>query len=74
MWPASRHYAVDPMSGAAASLILRRRAGIIGVSLHVVGVVTPRNIDSRSWPAQLLRLQNAYGLARARSKLDVHKT
>jgi hexosaminidase len=51
MWPASRHYAVDPMSGAAASLSPEEKTRILGGEACMWGEwVTPENIDSRIWP------------------------
>ena len=51
MWPASRHYAVDPMSGAAASLTPQEKTRILGgESCMWSEWVTPENIDSRIWP------------------------
>jgi hexosaminidase len=51
MWPASRHYAIDPMSGAAASLNPEEKIRIIGGEACMWSEwVTPENIDSRIWP------------------------
>src|SRR5467141_1875497 len=51
MWPASRHYAVDPMSGAAASLNPEENSQILGGEACMWSEwVTPENIDSRIWP------------------------
>ena len=51
MWPASRHYAVDPMSGGAASLTPEQKALILGgESCQWAEWVTPENIDSHIWP------------------------
>jgi hexosaminidase len=51
MWPASQHYAVDPMSGAAASLNPEEKSRIIGGEACMWSEwVTPENIDSRIWP------------------------
>jgi hexosaminidase len=51
MWPASRHYAVDPMSGAAASLNPEEKSRILGGEACMWSEwVTPENIDSRVWP------------------------
>jgi hexosaminidase len=51
MWPASRHYAVDPMSGAAASLNPEEKSRILGGEACMWSEwVTPENIDSRIWP------------------------
>jgi hexosaminidase len=51
MWPTSRHYAVDPMSGAGASLTPEQKALILGgESAQWAEWVTPENIDSHIWP------------------------
>jgi len=51
MWPAARHYAVDPMSDAAASLTPEEQKSILGgESCQWAEWVTPENIDSHIWP------------------------
>ena len=51
MWPASQHYAVDPMSGAGASLNPEEKSRIIGGEACMWSEwVTAENIDSRIWP------------------------
>jgi hexosaminidase len=51
MWPASQHYAVDPMSGAAASLNPNEKNRILGGEACMWSEwVTPENMDSRIWP------------------------
>ncbi|HEY6338746.1 MAG TPA: family 20 glycosylhydrolase [Candidatus Sulfotelmatobacter sp.] len=51
MWPAAQHYAVDPMSGAAATLSPEEKARILGgESCQWAEWVTPENIDSHIWP------------------------
>jgi hexosaminidase len=51
MWPAARHYAVDPMSGAAADLNPEQKSRILGGEACMwTELVTPENIDSRIWP------------------------
>jgi hexosaminidase len=51
MWPASRHYAVDPMSGDAASLNPEEQKRILGgEACQWAEWVTPENIDSHIWP------------------------
>lgn len=51
MWPAARHYAVDPMSGAAATLAPEEKSRILGgESCQWAEWVTPENIDSHIWP------------------------
>jgi hexosaminidase len=51
MWPASRHYAVDPMSGDAATLTPEQQKLILGgESCQWAEWVTPENVDSHIWP------------------------
>jgi hexosaminidase len=51
MWPAARHYAVEPMSGAAADLTAEQKGLILGgESCQWAEWVTPENIDSHIWP------------------------
>lgn len=51
MWPASRHYAVDPMSGAAATLSAEEKTRILGGEACMWGEwISPENMDSRIWP------------------------
>jgi hexosaminidase len=51
MWPASRHYAVDPMADAAATLSPEEMKRILGgESCQWAEWVTPENIDSHIWP------------------------
>jgi len=51
MWPAARHYAVDPMADAAATLAPEEKSRILGgESCQWAEWVTPENIDSHIWP------------------------
>ena len=51
MWPAARHYAVDPMSGDGANLTSEEQKRILGgESCQWAEWVTPENIDSHIWP------------------------
>jgi hexosaminidase len=51
MWPASRHYVVDPLSGAAANLSADEKARILGGEATMwAEYVDGENIDSRIWP------------------------
>jgi hexosaminidase len=51
MWPASRHYAVDPMSDAAANLSPNEKKLILGGEACMWSeYVSLENIDSRIWP------------------------
>jgi hexosaminidase len=50
-WSAARHYAVDPMSGDAASLSADEKQRILGgESCMWSEYVNPENVDSRIWP------------------------
>jgi hexosaminidase len=51
MWPAARHYAIDPMSDAAATLTPEEKGRILGgESCQWAEWVTPENVDSHIWP------------------------
>jgi hexosaminidase len=51
MWPAARHYAVDPMSGAAADLTPEEKQHILGGEATMWSeYVGAETIDSRIWP------------------------
>ncbi len=51
MWPASRHYAVDPMGDGAANLTPEEKQRILGGEACMWSeYVSPENIDSRIWP------------------------
>src|SRR5579864_5414363 len=51
MWPTARHYAIDPMSGAAANLTAEQKKLILGgESCQWAEWVTPENVDSHIWP------------------------
>jgi hexosaminidase len=51
MWPASQHYAVEPMSGDATTLTPEQQSRILGGEATMWSeLVTAENIDSRIWP------------------------
>ena len=51
MWPAARHYAIDPMSGAASTLSAEEKSRILGGEACMWGEwISPENMDSRVWP------------------------
>jgi hexosaminidase len=51
MWPAARHYAIDPLSDAAATLSPEEKSRILGgESCQWAEWVTAENIDSHIWP------------------------
>jgi hexosaminidase len=50
-WPTARHYAMDPMGGAAANLPAEEKQRILGGEACMWSEFTsPENIDSRIWP------------------------
>jgi hexosaminidase len=50
-WSAARHYAVDPLGGAAANLTPEQQKLVLGgESCMWSEYVNPENIDSRIWP------------------------
>ena len=70
MWPAARHYAIDPMADAAATLTPEQKSLILGgESCQWAEWVTPENIDSHIWPRnaviaeRLWSPQNVTGVA-----------
>jgi hexosaminidase len=74
MWPASRHYAVDPMSDAAANLTAEEKKQILGGEACMWSeYVSPENIDSRIWPraaAIAERLWSPQGMTDANSMYE----
>jgi hexosaminidase len=51
MWPASKYYTIDPMTGAAANLSPEEKQRILGGEACMWSeYVSPENIDSRIWP------------------------
>jgi hexosaminidase len=51
MWPAGRHYAVDPMADATATLNAQEKSRILGGEACLWSeFVSPETIDSRLWP------------------------
>lgn len=51
MWPAARHYVVDPMSGTASTLSPEEKSRILGGEACMWGEwIIPENLDSRVWP------------------------
>ena len=51
MWPAARHYAIDPMTGNAATLTPEEKKRILGGEACMwAEYITPETVDSRLWP------------------------
>ncbi|MGH9514265.1 MAG: beta-N-acetylhexosaminidase [Terriglobales bacterium] len=77
MWPASRHYVVDPMSGAASNLTPEQKNRILGGEACMWGEwISPENMDSRIWPRtaaiaeRLWSPQNVQDVTSMYSRLD----
>jgi len=69
-WPASRHYAVEPISGAAASLTAEEKQRILGGEACMWSeYVSPENIDSRLWPRTAAIAERLWS---AQDVTDVH--
>ena len=51
MWPAARHYAVDPLGDGASDLNAEQRSRILGGEACMWSeYASPENIDARIWP------------------------
>jgi hexosaminidase len=51
MWPAAQHYAIEPMSGAGATLRAEEKNRILGGEACMWAEwITPENVDSHIWP------------------------
>jgi hexosaminidase len=77
MWPASRHYGVDPMAEKAAALGSEEKNRILGGEACMWGEwISPENIDSRIWPRtaaiaeRLWSPQNVQDVSAMYSRLD----
>jgi len=69
-WPASRHYAVDPISGAAANLSPEEKQRILGGEACMWSeYVSPENINSRLWPRTAAIAERLWS---AQDLTDVH--
>ena len=69
-WPAARHYAVDPMSGPAATLTPEQQQLILGgESCMWAEYVNAENIDSRIWPRNAAIAERLWS---PQSVTDVH--
>jgi hexosaminidase len=74
MWPASRHYAIDPMSDAALSLSPEEQNRILGGEACMWGEwVTPENIDSRIWPRNAAIAERLWSPAEVRDAVSMYK-
>src|SRR5207248_5562043 len=73
MWPASRHYAVEPMSGRAALLSAEEKSRILGgESCMWSEWITPENIDSRIWPRNAAIAERLWSPAEVRDNASMY--
>ena len=72
-WPASRHYAVDPMSGDAANLSPEEQRRILGgESCMWSEYVDAENIDSRIWPRNAAIAERLWSLPDTRDPASMY--
>jgi hexosaminidase len=73
-WSAARHYAVDPLSGAAASLAPDEKARILGgESCMWAEYINPENIDSRIWPRNAAIAERLWSSQEVTDLASMHK-
>jgi len=74
MWPAARHYAVDPMSDAAASLTPEQQKLILGgESCQWAEWVTPENVDSHIWPRNAVVAERLWSPASVKDSASMYE-
>jgi hexosaminidase len=72
-WSAARHYAVDPMSGAAANLTPEEKARILGgESCMWAEYINLENIDSRIWPRNAAIAERLWSPQEATDAASMH--
>ena len=72
MWSAERHYATEPLSGAAASLTPEEQKRILGGEACMWSeYVSPENIDSRIWPRTAAIAERLWS-PRGRARRELH--
>jgi hexosaminidase len=73
-WSAARHYAVDPLSGAAANLSPDEKARILGgESCMWAEYINPENIDSRIWPRNAVIAERLWSPQEVTDVASMHK-
>ncbi len=74
MWPASRHYAVDPLGKDAAALPDEAKARILGGEACMWAEwVTPETIDSRIWPRMAAIAERFWSPATVTDTADMYR-
>jgi hexosaminidase len=74
MWPAARHYAVDPMSDDAANLTPEEQKLILGgESCQWAEWVTPENVDSHIWPRNAVVAERLWSPATVKDDASMYE-
>jgi hexosaminidase len=74
IWPASRHYAVEPISGDAAALSPEEKSRILGGEACMWSeLVTPETIDSRIWPRTGVIAERLWSPAEVQDAASMHR-
>jgi hexosaminidase len=74
IWPAARHYAVDPMGKDAANLPADAQARILGGEACMWAEwVTPETIDSRIWPRMAAIAERYWSPATVTDPADMYR-
>jgi hexosaminidase len=73
MWPAARHYAIDPMADDAATLTPEEKKLILGgESCQWAEWVTPENIDSHIWPRNAVIAERLWSSAEVKDAASMY--
>jgi len=73
MWPAARHYAIDPMADDAATLTPEEKKLILGgESCQWAEWVTPENIDSHIWPRNAVIAERLWSSAEVKDTASMY--
>jgi hexosaminidase len=73
MWPAARHYAIDPMADDAATLTPEEKKLILGgESCQWAEWVTPENIDSHIWPRNAVIAERLWSSAEIKDTASMY--
>lgn len=74
IWPAARHYSVDPMGKEAANLPDEAKARILGGEACMWAEwVTPETIDSRIWPRMAAIAERYWSPATVTDPVDMYR-
>jgi hexosaminidase len=74
MWPAARHYEVDPLGMAASGLSDQEKERILGGEACMWGeFVTPENIDGRIWPRAAAIAERLWSPANVTDSRDMYR-